>query len=101
MPKPTLLPEYAELRCVTNFTFLKGASHADELVDRAQELGYSALAITDECSMAGVVRAHVAAKKAGLPLVLGSHFVVQPKDDSEAAFTLVVLAQNREGYGNL
>lgn len=101
MPKPTVLPEYAELRCMTNFTFLKGASHADELVDRAHELGYSALAITDECSMAGVVRAHVAAKKAGLPLVLGSHFVVQPKDEPEAAFTLVVLAQNREGYGNL
>jgi error-prone DNA polymerase len=52
------LPDYAELFCLTNFSFLHGASHAQELVARAIELGYSALAITDECSLAGVVRAH-------------------------------------------
>ncbi len=52
------LPRYAELHCVSNFSFLKGASHPEELVLRAVELGYAALAITDECSLAGVVRAH-------------------------------------------
>jgi len=60
--------EYAELHCLSNFTFLRGASHPEELVKRAQELGYRALALTDECSLAGVVRAHVAAQKHHLPL---------------------------------
>lgn len=101
-PRPSRsLPDYVELRCVSNFTFLRGASRPDELVQRARELGYQALAITDECSMAGVVRAHVAAKEVGLPLLLGSQFYVQPRDESEAPFTLVVLAQNLNGYGNL
>lgn len=95
------LPAYAELRCMSNFTFLRGASEAEELVSRAKQLGYSALAITDECSMAGVVRAHVAAKQAGLPLLLGAQFVVQPHIATEATFTLVLLAQNLDGYGNL
>jgi error-prone DNA polymerase len=95
------LPDYVELRCVTNFTFLRGASHAEELVERAKALGYLALAITDECSMAGVVRAHVAAKAAQLPLLLGSQFCIQPRNETEAPFTLVVLAQNLNGYGNL
>ncbi len=96
-----VLPAYAELRCISNFTFLRGASRPEELVARAQELGYSALAITDECSLAGIVRAHVAAKQAGLSLLLGAQFCIQPRDDSEAPFTLVVLAQNLNGYGNL
>ena len=55
-------PPYAELACTSNFTFLRGASHPQELVARAAELGYSAIAITDECSLAGVVRMHQAAK---------------------------------------
>ncbi|WP_408468700.1 PHP domain-containing protein, partial [Paraburkholderia graminis] len=62
-----MLPAYAELFCLSNFSFLRGASHAEELAERAAQLGYSALAITDECSLAGVVRAHVAAKEAKLP----------------------------------
>ena len=56
------LPAYAELHCLSNFTFLRGASHPHELVEQAAALGYRALAITDECSVAGVVRAHMAAK---------------------------------------
>ncbi|WP_459572587.1 PHP domain-containing protein, partial [Cupriavidus sp. 8B] len=56
------LPDYAELHCLSNFSFLDGASSAEELVERAVELGYSALAITDECSLAGIVRAHTEAK---------------------------------------
>ncbi|MDQ2138369.1 error-prone DNA polymerase [Alcaligenaceae bacterium B3P038] len=66
MPSPLFSPElagYAELTCMSNFTFLRGASHPEQLVDRARELGYTALAITDECSLGGVVRAHVEARK--------------------------------------
>ncbi|WP_043009047.1 error-prone DNA polymerase [Comamonas testosteroni] len=95
------LPAYAELHCMSNFTFLRGASEAEELVSRAKQLGYSALAITDECSMAGVVRAHVAAKQAGLPLLIGAQFAVKPRTTADATFTLVLLAQNLDGYGNL
>ena len=95
------LPDYVELRCVSHFTFLRGASSPAELVERARDLGYQALALTDECSMAGVVRAHVAAKAVGLPLLLGSQFCVQPRDTAEAPCVLVVLAQNLNGYGNL
>ena len=96
----TALPAYAELFCFSNFTFLHGASHAEELVTRAAQLGYAGLAVTDECSLAGVVRAHVAAKEAGLPLVIGSYFQLRNADGSPA-FGLILLAQNREGYGNL
>src|SRR6187399_1157406 len=66
--------EYAELHCLSNFSFLRGASHPGELIGRAQALGYRALALTDECSMAGVVRAHVRAKEAGLQLIIGAEF---------------------------
>jgi error-prone DNA polymerase len=95
-----VLPAYAELFCFSNFTFLHGASHAEELAKRAAQLGYSGLAITDECSLAGIVRAHVAAKEAKLPLVIGSYFRLVNADGSPA-FGLILLAQNREGYGNL
>jgi error-prone DNA polymerase len=91
---PTTLP-YAELHCLSNFSFLRGASHPEELVARAHELGYTALAITDECSLAGVVRAHVAAKEAGLELIIGAE--IKLADGPR----LVLLATNRDGYGNL
>ena len=86
---------YAELHCLSNFSFLRGASHPDELVDRAARLGYRALALTDECSLAGVVRAHVAAKAAGLKLIIGSEITLQD------GLKLVLLATSRNGYGNL
>jgi error-prone DNA polymerase len=89
------LPAYAELHCLSNFSFLRGASHAEELVARAAELGYSALAVTDECSVAGVVRAHTAAKDIGLPLVIGTEIRLQ------AGPKIVLLVTDREGYGNL
>jgi error-prone DNA polymerase len=97
------LPDYAELRCVSNFSFLRGASQPEELVERAKQLGYTALAITDECSLAGVVRAHVAAKEHELKLLIGSQFLVEPEEieRDETPFTLTVLACNLEGYGNL
>jgi error-prone DNA polymerase len=99
MQSPTLSPAYAELHCVSNFSFLRGASHAEELVGRAHELGYTALAITDECSLAGMVRAHVAAKDAGLKLIVGAEFRLA--EESGEGLHLVVLATNRAGYGNL
>jgi error-prone DNA polymerase len=86
---------YAELHCLSNFTFLRGASHPEELVARAVELGYAALAITDECSMAGAVRAHVAAKEHGLPLILGSELMLSD------GLRVVCLATSRTGYGTL
>ncbi|WP_310731158.1 error-prone DNA polymerase, partial [Burkholderia multivorans] len=102
-----LLPAYAELFCRSNFSFLHGASHAEELVARAVKLRYRGIAITDECSLAGAPRMHVAARAAGLPLIIGSYFEVTPDeappghDPGPGAFGLVLLAQNREGYGNL
>ncbi|MBS0340664.1 MAG: error-prone DNA polymerase, partial [Proteobacteria bacterium] len=93
----TGLPAYAELRCLSNYTFLKGASWPEELVERAKALGYTALAITDECTMAGVVRAHVAGKEHGLRVLFGSQFLVT----CDEPFTLVILACNLNGYGNL
>ena len=59
------VPAFAELWCLSNFSFLRGASKPEELVARAKHLGYAALALSDECSMAGMVRAHVAAKEQG------------------------------------
>src|SRR5207344_854217 len=86
------LPEYAELHCLSNFSFLRGASHPEELVKRAAALGYRALAITDECSLAGAVRAHQAAKEHGLKLILGTEIVFEKA-------RLVLLATDRRAYG--
>jgi len=92
---PPHLPGYAELHCVSNFSFLRGASHPQELVERAAALGYAALALTDECSLAGIVRAHVAARAAGLKLIVGSELRL---DDG---LKLVLLAPDRRAYGAL
>ncbi|MDB5811953.1 MAG: polymerase alpha subunit [Betaproteobacteria bacterium] len=89
------LPEYAELHCVSNFTFLRGASRPEELVERAAQLGYHALAITDECSLAGAVRAHTAAKEYQLKLIIGAEFRLAD------GLKLVLLATDRESYGDL
>ena len=86
---------YAELHCKTNFSFLQGASHSDELVKRAAELGYEALAVTDVNSVAGVVRAHAAAKETGLKLIVGAE--VTPAD----APPVVLWATDRAAYGRL
>ena len=109
------LPDYAELHCLTNYSFQRGASRPDELVTQAYHLGYKALAITDECSVAGIVRAHVALREhAG---VLDDHELRHPEAPpllrhpdfrllfgSEFRFQrckLVVLAHDLEGWGNL
>ena len=86
---------YAELHCKTNFSFLEGASHAHELVERAAELGYAALAVTDRNTLAGVVRAHRAAKESGLKLIIGAE--ITPTDTPP----LVLWAPDRAAYGRL
>jgi len=95
VPTYNMSPSYAELHCLSNFSFLRAASHPEELVARSAVLGYSALALTDECSLAGVVRAHLAARDCGLKLIVGTEIRL---DDG---LELVLLATDREGYGNL
>ena len=87
-------PGYAELHCVSNFTFQRGASHPEELVERAHSLGYAALAITDEASVSGLVRAHVAARELGFHLICGAEF-------HHAGHCFVVLVQDRTGWAQL
>ena len=87
--------DYAELHCLSNFSFQRGASSAAELFERAARLGYRALAITDECTLAGIVRAWQAAKEHKLPLIIGSEMHIEngPK--------LVLLVENLTGYQRL
>ncbi len=86
---------YAELHCLSNFSFLRGASHPQELVQTAAELGYAGLALTDECSVAGVVRAHTAVKELPLRLVVGSELTCTD------GLKVVVLAEDRRAYAAL
>ncbi|MFO1192113.1 MAG: error-prone DNA polymerase [Rhodoferax sp.] len=112
----TPLPAYAELHCLSAFSFQRGASLPEDLVQRAAALGYSALAITDECSVAGVVRAHTQAQEFGLQLLPGAEFLVPPEVAAVPAAApgralpgpapaggvrLVVLPHNLQGWGNL
>ncbi|MBV1919932.1 MAG: PHP domain-containing protein, partial [Pseudomonadales bacterium] len=86
---------YAELHCISNFSFLTGASHPEELVREAAKQNYQALAITDECSLAGVVRAHVEAKKHDITLLIGSQF------HTLEGLHLIAIAPHRLAYGKL
>ena len=88
----TPAPDYAELHCISNFSFLRGASRPEELVDAAATLGYTALAITDECSMAGMVRAHARAKELDFKLIVGSEFAL---DDG---YRLIALVRDAGAY---
>jgi len=88
-------PGFAELHCLSNFSFLRGASHPEELVAEAARLGYRALAVSDECSLAGVVRAHLEAKKHAIQLIIGSELVL------EDGLKFVLLATDRDSYGKL
>ena len=89
------LPAYAELHCLSNFTFLRGASHPEELIERAAALGYSALALTDECSFAGIVRAHKAAKGCRFKMIVGSEIT------TEDGLRAVLLSSDRSAYAAL
>ncbi|TLX52910.1 error-prone DNA polymerase [Stutzerimonas nosocomialis] len=89
---PGSVSDYAELHCLSNFSFQRGASSAQELFDHAASLGYRALAITDECTLAGIVRAWQASQKAKLPLIVGSEFSLAD------GLKLILLAENLTGY---
>ncbi|MEX0728625.1 MAG: error-prone DNA polymerase [Planctomycetaceae bacterium] len=86
---------YAELHCRSNFSFLEAASHPEELVARAASLGYAAVAITDCHSVAGIVRAHTAAKDRGIKLIIGAE--ISPTD----SLPVVLWVKNRQGYAQL
>ena len=86
---------YAELQAVSNFSFLRGASHADELVERAAALGLAAIGIADRNTLAGAVRAHVAAKAAGLRLLTGARL------DLACGLSLLCYPRDRAAYGRL
>ena len=95
---------YVELHALSNFSFLRGASQPEELVAQAKALNYAGLALTDECSLAGVVRAHIAAKEQGLPLIIGSELNCLPQgegQDGPSQLKVIVLATNRASYGAL
>ncbi|NOT01896.1 MAG: PHP domain-containing protein, partial [Phycisphaerales bacterium] len=86
---------YAELRCKSNFSFLRGASHPEELVERAAALGYAALAITDVNTLAGVVRMHCATREHGMKLIVGAEIAVTD------ARPIALYATDRASYGRL
>ena len=89
------LPPYAELHCLSDFSFLRGAANAEQLFARAAQCGYRALAITDECSLAGIVRALEASKATGVRLIVGSEFRL------EDGTRFVLLVENADGYTRL
>ena len=91
-----MIGPYAELAVATCFSFLRGASHAQEMVGRAQALGLSAIAVTDRNTLAGAVRMHVAARNAGLKLVVGARLAF-----ADGTPDILVYVQNREGYARL
>ncbi len=94
---------FAELHCLSNYSFLRGASHPEELVKQAHALGYRAIAITDECTYAGLVKAHLAAKACGIDLIVGAEFTLlsDPQDPASDFATVVLLATDRQTYGQL
>src|SRR5437868_794193 len=92
---PGPVPGYAELQVTSNFTFLRGASHPDELVVAAAALGHAAVAITDRNSVAGIVRAHHAAKTVGIRLVIGVRL------DLADGTSLLAFPEDRAAYGRL
>ncbi len=87
--------KYTELQVTTNFSFLRGASHPEELVEQAAALGYAAVGITDRNTLAGIVRAHVAAKKAGIRLIVGCRL------DLQDGPSLLAYPMNKSGYARL
>ena len=87
---------YAELRCRSHFSFLRGVSAPEALVERSHGLGYSAIAITDQDGLHGIVRAHEMAQQCQMKLIIGTHLSVR-----RAGEPLVLLVMNHTGYKNL
>lgn len=93
---------YAEVCALSNFSFLRGASHAEEYIQQAHQLGVSAIAITDLNSLAGIVRAHCAAKELGVQLIIGALLVIRDKQQGEGSAAYVcVYPRTRAAYGKL
>ena len=98
---------YSELHCLSNYSFLRGASHPEEYVKQAKRLGYQTIAITDECSFSGIVKAWVEAKKQNIKLIIGSEFKLRFVDANKSTskknkeLKILLLAQNRQGYQDL
>jgi len=92
--------QYSELHCISNYSFLRGASHPYEYVAEAKKRGYQSIAITDECSFAGIVKAWVEAKKQNIKLIIGSEFCCS-HSDQQPAFKCLLLAKNKQGYQQL
>ncbi|WP_086933031.1 error-prone DNA polymerase [Agarilytica rhodophyticola] len=87
--------QYNHLYTITNYSFLTGASHPHELVSEASKLGYASIAITDECSLAGIVKAHISAKEQGIKLIVGSVFTLSN------SCKIIVIAPNKKAYHEL
>ena len=98
-------PAFAELCARSSFSFLEGASHPEELVERARELGLSAIAIADRDGLYGVARAHAEAKKTGQRLIIGAELSLEAgpdkRPDLRSNGSVVLLCQDHEGYSNL
>ncbi len=86
---------YTELQITSNFSFLRGASHPEELVEQAVALGYTAIGITDRNTFAGIVRAHAAAKKRGIRIVVGCRL------DLLDGFSLLAYPTSKKAYSQL
>lgn len=100
MHSPPFLPDYVELQTLSHYSFLRGASAPEDLIQRAVQLNYQGIALTDECSLSGIVKAHVEAKKQGIHLIVGSQMLFTPAH-AMPPFNLILLAMNKNGYGNL
>src|SRR5690349_5583054 len=87
---------YVPLWVKSNYSFLEGASHPDELLEQAHSMGLPALALTDRDGVYGMVRAHMVARELGIKLIVGAQITV-----GEGGSAVVALAQTRQGYGNL
>lgn len=96
-PQASHLGHYAELDVTSNYTFLTGASHPEELVEAAADLGHSAVALTDTHTLAGIVRAHVAAKRRGVQLIVGTRII--PSDG--AGFSVLLYPTDRAAYASM
>lgn len=94
-------PEYAELVCRSNFSFLTGASHPEELVDRAVELGLRALALTDRDGVYGVVKAHARIRELRRAGQGDLHLIIGAMLTADQLPPMVLLARDRRGYGDL
>ncbi|OHE88531.1 MAG: error-prone DNA polymerase [Lysobacterales bacterium RIFOXYD1_FULL_69_11] len=94
-PREDAWPAYAELHCLSDFSFLRGAASAEDLFERARDLGYEALAITDECSLAGIVRGWEASRATELKLIVGSEFTLV------CGLKCVLLVETAAGYTRL